>query len=412
MLEDDYESIVLRPTFGECPKAGLTDIGAAVESVEEDDNMVELLYVSDEYGFEHEISENFVAPKEGDEPAVEVEIVAEEAVSPEPKQLRRIPGRKKIKKGIKLETGIDEKTGEETIVLHNVDEEGDDTTQELDHPSEEFITPDTHVSNMPRRRTRSSRCLPASVQPLAATIERRSRKSTRDAEQVKKEHDTSSEFLVSPSNETSPRKRKRGNNLMNDTDCPQKTGEAHDIMKNEIEGDSDDEFPARDSDNEDWPAQETLNAFPKEILRDGLLIVKGKQLMSIINKYIWECHLQIVWFLLKMPFRLLSDFINLNANHARTSGDTSILKLELNLISAHKSSMDKNSFSSDLQALERIIRTLLIDTQRGGLCDLLSNKIESLSGHNYAYGQTHPTRTVQVSLEEREAHLNSCTLLD
>lgn len=46
----------------------------------------------------------------------------------------------------------------------------------------------------------------------------------------------------------------------------------------------DDDFPARDSDNEDWPAQETLDAFPKEILKDGLLTIKGKQLMSIINK--------------------------------------------------------------------------------------------------------------------------------
>lgn len=49
-----------------------------------------------------------------------------------------------------------------------------------------------------------------------------------------------------------------------------------------IEGESDDEFPARDSDNEDWPSQETLNEFPKQIIKDGLLQVKGKKLMSLI----------------------------------------------------------------------------------------------------------------------------------
>lgn len=50
------------------------------------------------------------------------------------------------------------------------------------------------------------------------------------------------------------------------------------------EGESGDEFPARDSDNDDWPAQQTISEFPKEILRDGLLQIKGKQLMSMICK--------------------------------------------------------------------------------------------------------------------------------
>lgn len=49
-----------------------------------------------------------------------------------------------------------------------------------------------------------------------------------------------------------------------------------------VEGESDDEFPARDSDNEDWPSQVTLSDFPKQIIKDGLLQVKGKELMSLI----------------------------------------------------------------------------------------------------------------------------------
>lgn len=51
------------------------------------------------------------------------------------------------------------------------------------------------------------------------------------------------------------------------------------------EGESDNEFPARDSDNEDWPSQEILNEFPKDIIKDGLLQVKGKELMSLICRY-------------------------------------------------------------------------------------------------------------------------------
>lgn len=48
------------------------------------------------------------------------------------------------------------------------------------------------------------------------------------------------------------------------------------------EGESDNEFPARDSDNEDWPSQETLDGFPKTMVKGGLLLVKGKELMSMI----------------------------------------------------------------------------------------------------------------------------------
>lgn len=53
------------------------------------------------------------------------------------------------------------------------------------------------------------------------------------------------------------------------------------------EGESDDEFPnpARNSDDEDWPSQMTLDNFPKEIIRDGLLLIKGKQLMSMICRF-------------------------------------------------------------------------------------------------------------------------------
>lgn len=56
----------------------------------------------------------------------------------------------------------------------------------------------------------------------------------------------------------------------------------HDI--DDDEGNSDNEFPARDSDNDDWPAQTTLDEFPKKIITNGLLLVKGKKLMTMICK--------------------------------------------------------------------------------------------------------------------------------
>lgn len=53
----------------------------------------------------------------------------------------------------------------------------------------------------------------------------------------------------------------------------------------ESEGESGDEFPARDSDNEEWPAAETMEKFPSKVLNDdGLLIVKGKRLEEMINR--------------------------------------------------------------------------------------------------------------------------------
>ncbi|XP_055617048.1 transcription factor grauzone-like [Toxorhynchites rutilus septentrionalis] len=51
------------------------------------------------------------------------------------------------------------------------------------------------------------------------------------------------------------------------------------------EGDSGDDFPARDSDNEEWPAAETMEKFPTVLIRNGVLTVKGKRLMNMINRF-------------------------------------------------------------------------------------------------------------------------------
>lgn len=62
------------------------------------------------------------------------------------------------------------------------------------------------------------------------------------------------------------------------------SGETEDFAEEAEEGESGDECPARDSDNDDWPGLQTISEFPKEILRNGYLLIKGKQLMSMICK--------------------------------------------------------------------------------------------------------------------------------
>lgn len=49
--------------------------------------------------------------------------------------------------------------------------------------------------------------------------------------------------------------------------------------------DNDESFESRDSDNEEWPAAQTLGKFPKKIIQDGLLLIKGKRLMQMICKF-------------------------------------------------------------------------------------------------------------------------------
>lgn len=84
------------------------------------------------------------------------------------------------------------------------------------------------------------------------------------------------------------------------------------------ESERDNEFPSRDSDNEDWPSQETLSEFPKEIIKDGLLQVKGKELMSLICRYasLKKKIMQSQKYYAVIVFFLTLDFITWNVNYA------------------------------------------------------------------------------------------------
>lgn len=85
------------------------------------------------------------------------------------------------------------------------------------------------------------------------------------------------------------RRRRQHANLLTQKATQHEQNEEHceiELMQQDCddmaEGKSDNEFPARDSDNEDWPSSNTMGEFPTEIMRDGLLLIKGKELMSII----------------------------------------------------------------------------------------------------------------------------------
>lgn len=48
--------------------------------------------------------------------------------------------------------------------------------------------------------------------------------------------------------------------------------------------DEDNELVEPDSENDEWPAQGTFDDFPKDIIRDGLIQIKGDQMMSLISR--------------------------------------------------------------------------------------------------------------------------------
>ncbi|XP_058467729.1 myoneurin-like [Malaya genurostris] len=54
------------------------------------------------------------------------------------------------------------------------------------------------------------------------------------------------------------------------------------VMK---EDDSEIDLPDRDSDNEEWPTAATMEKFPSEVIKNGLLTVKGKELIRMINSF-------------------------------------------------------------------------------------------------------------------------------
>lgn len=75
-----------------------------------------------------------------------------------------------------------------------------------------------------------------------------------------------------------------------------------------LDGSSDDnDFPSRDSDNEDWPSTQALSKIPKKIIQNGTMLYKGKKLMRFLSKfYNLNCALGCI----DMKFKRIPDLFD------------------------------------------------------------------------------------------------------
>lgn len=312
MLKDDYEYNVLRPVYEKYPIADIEDEypiekpSHDYENENEDDNMVELLYVTDEYASEGNVDETLITNDIEPTPNTRITSAPSEdenlSVQPETSYTET-----RTRNDIKLIKGIDEKSGEPTYILPDFDEDDakhikaeqsdlivDNSTDDI-NDVQQPITP-TVILN--QRQTRSGRfAKPESKIQQQSSSQKQKTAATNKGKKLHPANEKENARIVLlneslgsqskkvQSNATN-RKRSATNSTSKQKASPKvkKTSKTKTSTNDCDEGESDDEFPARDSDNEDWPAQETLNTFPKELIKNGLLLVKGKDLMSIINK--------------------------------------------------------------------------------------------------------------------------------
>lgn len=157
----------------------------------------------------------------------------------------------------------------------NEDDKNELSQVEQNCETDELVLLKNKSEKSPRRR---SNRISKESEDIELDVEN-GRRSTQQATKTKRaikspepiEKKTKKSSVASVKRETNTKDKCNMDNMQQDFD--------------DVEGESDDEFPARDSDNEDWPSQETLSVFPKEIIKNGLLTVKGKELMSFICRY-------------------------------------------------------------------------------------------------------------------------------
>lgn len=197
-----------------------------------------------------------------------------------------------------------------------------------------IIAPDTHKDIIPKKRGRASKSITAedrstnlqnnekNVDIVKVSVEQSNNVSVEKEDRIdnnlikrargrkgssnkpppsksvgKLEQSTTGESVtISPiKSEQSTPPKKRGRKSRSSPAANKVLSKHRDLPMHDIddddEGESDNEFPARDSDNEDWPAQQTLDDFPKQIIENGLLLVKGKKLMTMICKYTIVSHI-------------------------------------------------------------------------------------------------------------------------
>lgn len=295
-LKDDYKYIVLHAVYERVDPNFVGDVESSyVEQKpqeEDSDDMVELLFVSDDFEEPNNAGEAVslkAEPQEEEIAAVSTNDVSRETVM---KDDSKKPRKDRV---INLVKGIDEKTGEETFFIQDLPDDEDEaiTLSVCENQFEkkpinqsEVLATET-VINTPtadQRQTRSGRLIktPAAPSEAKATKSGRKRKNAEPMDEPAESNsstaidnaanDGENDQLEASSSKRKPRKR---------------ATKMHDVPSHIIldEGESDNEFPARDSDNDDWPAPETVSVFPKVMIRNGVLAIKGRGLMDLINKY-------------------------------------------------------------------------------------------------------------------------------
>lgn len=239
--KNDYENIVLRPRYDSCKRLPCDE--------DDDDSPPEKETIIDDEGQTYEvlvIADDFDQKISVDNEFEEFELLEVDNVDAN-NDINRLNHVKEI---VQLELNVNDK--KVPIQLDHVDE-----TDEL------ILVENVEKQSVKLPQRRSSRRLKDNDYVDQQT-----------ANKIKRE-------INGP--EPIEKRPKKSNSLKKETNAKIKC-ETDNMQQDydDVEGESDDEFPARDSDNEDWPSQETLSEFPKEIIKKGLLTVKGKELMSLI----------------------------------------------------------------------------------------------------------------------------------
>jgi Zinc finger, C2H2 type len=77
--------------------------------------------------------------------------------------------------------------------------------------------------------------------------------------------------------------------VFDDLKLDQRSNRSFDFEENhelyEVTNSSDEDIPARDVDNSDWPSSETLRKIPSKLIDNGLLLYKGKKLMQMMSAF-------------------------------------------------------------------------------------------------------------------------------
>lgn len=289
-MKDSYVNFVLKPVYEKTTYEIIDEVdieeakvAQPVESVvkeadSEDNNLVEVLYVSDDFGYEpeneihnrnedEENTENLEEYEVYEVEQVPAQIVKEEILSPQKVNTTAPQSPVAFQKSVVDSTSAASKPHPAT----GTDQQLQDIQSK--QQNSRMLTMQTDTIATAGRITRQT-AAKESVSKIS--LQKRSPEKNQSDNLTKrravktlpkilnKQH--LSKAKVSAQDRTASKRRKHDGNMR---------------IK---EGDSENEFPGRDSDNEEWPNQQTLDEFPKEILRDGLLVIKGQQLMSLICK--------------------------------------------------------------------------------------------------------------------------------